>query len=231
MIDILIPVYNKSYLTIQCLQDYSNLDKNNHKITIFNNGSKDNTLEKVNEFIKSNTNVNIIDSKENLGFAISCNEMFKNTKEEIVIFSNNDIRCIKSGVNDWTKTIVDALEDDLLLSPTAGLIDNKFNFVYETQDKNKLWNYLSGWLLCGKRKTFEKFAGYGEYPFTEDMTTYFEDTWLSFRAKQIGIKMQLVKVPIIHLGKQTSKDMNVGQMYTKARNIFINKCRKEGVFP
>ncbi len=236
---IIIPVFNRAILTKRCLLDLIYLDES-YEIVIINNNSTDNTIEEIQAVLKDNMRmdrpmVKILTALENLGFARAQNWGYGMSIGDNVIFLNNDIRVSSKYTTNWAKMIIDELDrsPNTLISPTGGMIDSKYNFMYETEDPNKKWNYLSGWLLAGKRETFDKFASdeahKDEMPFPIFMKTYFEDTWLSFRARKLGIKMKLLKVPVVHLKRQTSKRMNVSEMYTSARKKFIKKCDLEGL--
>jgi len=66
-----------------------------------------------------------------------------------------------------------------------------------------------------------------EGPFsTEFGLAYFEDTDLSFRAKELHITMQAVQVPVVHFGKVTSKKLNTLRLYQPAKKKFIEKWAK-----
>jgi GT2 family glycosyltransferase len=52
---------------------------------------------------------------------------------------------------------------------------------------------------------------------------YFEDTDLSFRARKLGIPFEVAEVPVVHFGKQTSKQLNTHLLYQNARKIFVKK--------
>ena len=68
-----------------------------------------------------------------------------------------------------------------------------------------------------------------EYPqvFSEEFgLAYFEDTDLSFRARKLNIPFQVVEIPVVHFGKQTSKQLNTHLLYKNARKIFVKKWGK-----
>jgi GT2 family glycosyltransferase len=204
-----------------------------HEIVIVNNGSTDDSLSKIEKILNENMRVErpfckILNSHENLGFAKAMNWGYGMSMGENVIFLNNDIRVTKSP-RTWTNDVIRELDnnDKTLLSPTGGLLNKNLEFVYETDDHAKKWNYLSGWLLAGKRSTFDMFTS-EERPFPIFMKTYFEDVFLSFRARRLNINLKLIKVPVIHLKRQTSKTMNLSEMYTSARIKFIEGFNKEG---
>jgi glycosyltransferase involved in cell wall biosynthesis len=56
---------------------------------------------------------------------------------------------------------------------------------------------------------------------------YFEDTDLGFRANKLKIDREVVTIPVVHFGKQTSVQLNTHKLYTEARQIFVKKWGKK----
>lgn len=231
---IIIPVFNRYVLTKACIVDLLNLDET-HEIIIVDNGSTDGTVGHIEKILDADTRLDrpefrIVGLGENKGFAYAVNYGYSIARGDDIIFLNNDIRVVKRK-NDWTSILIEQLDENTLTSPTGGLITQN-NFVYETNNPKEKWNYLSGWLLCGKRVVFDKFCDEDhpeDKPFPLFMKTYFEDTYLSLRARKMGIKMHLTEVPVIHIKRQTAKTMNMPVMYQSARKLFIEACKKEGL--
>lgn len=56
---------------------------------------------------------------------------------------------------------------------------------------------------------------------------YFNDTDLSFRARKLGIKFDVVPLPdVVHFGKISSSQLNVHQLYIEGRNVFLRDWQK-----
>jgi GT2 family glycosyltransferase len=221
MISIIIPVYNQWAYTKSCLSDLNKLP-NDVEIIVVNNGSNDLT----NKEIKSFERVNHIKLKTNTGFGFACNTGYKESKGDIVIFLNNDVKVV-TNLDKWTNALV--CNDDTLYSPTGGFIDSNANFKYETDGGKKQFNYLSGWCLFGKKSVFEIIKDAHNYPFWDRTFAYFEDTYLSFRAKKFGIKLQIQEVPIRHYGRKTSSIIGLNKMYLEAKSKFIETCNNENI--
>jgi glycosyltransferase involved in cell wall biosynthesis len=227
-ISIIIPVFNNSFLTGQCLKDLSQLDEN-HEIIVVDNGSTDDTANTV---LKSRL-AKYINNGSNLGFAKASNIGYAASSGDIVIFLNNDIR-VKTGFEKtWTNLFVEAInsvgENDFIFGATAGYLDNQFNFVKELDGSaDNDMTYISGWCLAATRKTFEKFRTEEYCPFIEEFGTYFEDTYMGFEARRLGIGMRTMNIPVVHLKRMTSRLMVLPEMYTKARNKFIKKVTGVG---
>lgn len=238
-LSVVIPVFNKFNFTKSCLNDLSKLP-NDHEIIIVDNGSSDETESMLN----GNKDIVYVRQNNNLGFATGCNIGYSMSSATNILFLNNDIR-VKSDYNNWTKQLIDNC-DKGLVGPTMGQLDNNLNFVREANSVLSGKSYMSGWCLASSRKIWNQLAiapieseylqiDYVNPPaprrwqiFSEEFgLAYFEDTDLSFRARKLGIKMQVVDIPLVHFGKQTSKQLNTHQLYTNARQIFVKKWQNQ----
>lgn len=221
ILSIVIPVFNKWNFTKACLDDLSHLP-DNHEIIIVNNNSTDETREKLAEYSR----VTVINNEENFGFAKACNIGYAQSSADNVLFLNNDIR-VKSNHATWTASLI-ARCNEGMVGPTMGQLDNELSF---KQEANKLLDgnsYMSGWCLASSKEIFNQFI-INDYvgPFSQEFgIAYFEDTDLGFRARRKQIKNIIVEIPVVHFGKQTSKQLNTYDLYNKARKIFIQKWKK-----
>ncbi len=225
VLSIVIPVYNKYNFTKSCLNDLKKLSEE-HEIIIVDNASSDNTKEN----LENDERIVYYRNEENLGFAKACNKGYQLSTAPNVLFLNNDIR-VKSNYNDWTKPLIEKCKDGLV-GPTMGLLDKNLNFIKEENKFLEGNSYMSGWCLASSKENFKKLAikrpeiktDIIPQIFCEDFgLAYFEDTDLSFRARKLGMNMFVVNIPVVHFGKQTSSQLNTRQLYTKAKQIFINK--------
>jgi len=229
VLSIVIPVWNKFNFTRACLGDLIQLP-DDHEIIIVDNASTDET-----EQVLSNAKQVIYKrNNENLGFAKACNIGYSLATAPNVLFLNNDIR-VQSNFTDWTKPLIEACPRGLV-GPTMGQLDKNLNFVQEANHKLTGNSYMGGWCLAASREIWSKLHMPREVTqtgmpaaqiFSEEFgIAYFEDTDLSFRARKLGIKMEVVPVPVVHFGKQTSKQLNVHKLYSQARQIFVKKWGK-----
>lgn len=229
-LSIVIPVWNNWNLTRACLKDLAALP-DDHEIFLIDNGSTDKTKElsvepceiDCSEFHK---NLVVQRFRTNTGFAHACNLGFAKSWGEYVLFLNNDIR-IRDQKDCWTEALIEAAQDGSLVSPTAGMLDANFNFICESGKlPNRGFPYLSGWNLIGKRSVLQELV-LPDYcgPFTEEFTTYFEDTDLSFRAREMNVPLKVVSVPVHHFGKMTSKKLDTLRLYLPAKEKFIEKWK------
>src|ERR1019366_74356 len=226
---IIVPVFNQYVYTKNCLKNLLSLDPKIHQIIVVNDGSTDETDE---ELLKiENENFVHYFNEKNQGFSASCNKGFENANGEIIIFLNNDIKVKETN---WTDIVIETVEKniDTIVSANGGFVDpmNDFKFCYETKanDKRPI-NYLSGWCLAATKKTFNKLKE-NKYkgPFSEEFgKAYFEDTNIGFLATKLGIAMKVIDVPLIHLGRKSSAQLDTAKLYNEARQIFIKKWKKE----
>ncbi len=230
-LSIVIPVFNKYNFTKACLEDLRKLPAN-HEIIIVDNGSTDETQVELEKLVNSDFNFVYIRNQENYGFAKACNIGYSVSTGSNVMFLNNDIR-VKDKFSSWTDEIIKCA-DEGIVGPTMGQLDNNLAFV---QEANKLLSgnsYMGGWCITASKRVWEQLEvlrdpvhihdTYIFQIFSEEFgIAYFEDTDLSFRAKQKGINFKLVTIPVVHFGQITSKQLNTNRLYTEARKIFINK--------
>lgn len=232
VLSIVIPVFNKWNFTKACLTDLFKLPKN-HEIIVVDNGSIDVTQENLHD----NEAIVYHRLPANQGFAVACNEGYALASAPNVLFLNNDIR-VRADHTTWTQKLIEKCGNGLV-GPTMGQLDKDLNFVQEANKVLDGKSYMSGWCLAASKDVWSKLEiprnpllihDYTPPPqiFSEEFgLAYFEDTDLSFRARELQIPMQVVDIPVVHFGKQTSQQLNTYQLYKRARQIFVNKWQKK----
>jgi len=229
-LSIIIPVFNNWNFTKAILKDLSELP-DDHEVIVIDNGSTDDTELMLTTMWFDGVGGPIlpggfryIKNKTNEGFARACNKGFGASRGEYVMFLNNDVR-VQDNYKTWTQPLIKAAEDGAIVGPTGGLLDANLNFIKETNAMEDGNFYISGWNLTARKTVLTGFIlGNDSGPFSEEFgLAYFEDTDLGFRARQAGISMKIVPVPVIHFGKMTSKKLNTSELYLKAKTIFVNK--------
>lgn len=232
ILSIVIPVFNKYNFTKSCLQDLDKLPED-HQIIVVDNGSTDETQRE----LEKNKKITYHRESVNLGFAKACNMGYSMAVASNVLFLNNDIR-VKSNHDNWTQELIKWCHQGLV-GPTMGQLDNDLNFV---QEANRLLlgnSYMSGWCLASSKEIWDKLEIRRDTTILYDRTpppqifseefglAYFEDTDLSFRARNLEIATHVVEIPVVHFGRQTSSQLNTRQLYQQARQIFVKKWSKE----
>jgi GT2 family glycosyltransferase len=145
------------------------------------------------------------------------------------MFLNNDIK-ISNKNYEWLDTFTSAVlnsKEPTLFGPTGGLVDSKnnYSFVYETNNPNDKINYMSGWCLTAKKEVWDTLVLDDQQgPFdAKTFFVYYEDTDCSLRAQKLNIKFIIYPLPIVHIGKQTSKLINTSKLYLQSKEKFMKK--------
>ena len=222
-LSIVIPVFNKLNFTKACLTDLFKLPED-HEIIIVDNGSTDGTYEYLQE-LSSKQNFVVLPLKENVGFARGCNIGYGEASAPNVLFLNNDIR-VKADFDTWTQPLLDKCKEGLV-GPTMGQLDSQLQFVKESNSTLTGNSYISGWCIAASKEIWRQLdISSNNEIFSNEFFCYFEDTDLSFRAKELKIPLQIVDIPVVHFGQTSSKQLNTAILYKNARNIFIKKWSK-----
>jgi len=227
-LSIVIPVYNKWNFTKSCLNDLVQLP-GDHEIIIIDNASTDETNVEINKFCDElfqknpqGCGVAYIQNKENTFHSKACNQGARIALGERILFLNNDIR-VRSNHSTWTKAIIDACDStNGLVGPTMGLLDKDLNFVKEANQQLDGNSYLGGWCIAAKKEVWGK-VGY----WNEEFPFYFNDTDLSFRARQKQVPLTVIAVPeVAHFGKVSAAQINIPKLYQEGRSVFLKKWAK-----
>lgn len=223
-ISIVIPVFNKWNFTKSCLKDLSQLPED-HEIIIIDNASTDETSKEIHGFItelKAKCEIRYVQNAENTFHSKACNQGAQLAQGNYILFLNNDIR-VRSNHTTWTKDIIDVCEStNGLVGPTMGLLDKGLNFVKEANEQLTGNSYLGGWCIAAKKEVWDK-VGY----WNEDFPFYFNDTDLSFRARQKQIPITVVKLAdVTHFGKVSAQQINIPKLYQEGRAVFLKKWSK-----
>lgn len=128
LISIVIPVYNSSKYLCQCLDSIASQLYQNLEIICVNDGSKDNSLEILNEYAKKDTRISVY-SKENEGKGAASARNFGLDKAsgEYVIFLDADDFFEKDMVSELVKNVMKT-DSDLVIY-NANVYDEKVNAV------------------------------------------------------------------------------------------------------
>ncbi len=224
-LSIVIPVFNKWNFTRSCLKDLSQLSSE-HEIIIIDNASSDETPQEMRELERSLQMKDTLiyrRNEENVFHSKACNQGFRISTGENVLFLNNDIR-IKANHVGWTKTIIDSCNSTGgLVGPTMGQLDNDLNFVKEANQQLPGHSYMGGWCVAARRDVWNQLDvdGTGQI-WSEAFPMYFNDTDLSFRAKKKKIPLTVVSLPeAVHFGKVSAAQVNIRKLYTEGRAVFL----------
>lgn len=223
-LSIVIPIFNKWNFTKSCLKDLGQLPED-HEIIIIDNASTDETNKEIEKFItelNAKCSIHYIKNTENTFHSKACNQGAKLATGDYILFLNNDIR-VRSNHATWTQQIIEACDStNGLVGPTMGLLDKNLNFVKEASEQLTGNSYLGGWCIAARKDVWEK-VGF----WNEDFPFYFNDTDLSFRARQKKIPITVVKLAdVTHFGKVSAQQINIPKLYQEGRTVFLKKWSK-----
>ncbi len=245
-VSIVIPAYNNSKLTYNCLKSILLHTNGSYEVILVDDNSHEKEAQELLNKIK---NVRIIRNKENSGFIESCNIGAKASRGKYILFLNNDALVTEN----WLEPLLDVIKRDDVGAVGAKLVypDGKlqeagaiiwkdasgwnygrfddpnkpeYNFVREV-------DYCSGATLMVKREVWEKIGGFD----SRFKPAYYEDTDLCFSVRKMGYKVVYQpKSVIIHFegatsGRDTSsgvkkfQEINKPKFYEKWKDILLKE--------
>jgi len=232
-ISIIILSYNTEPLTIKCvdsiINNYKNeLEKKEIEIIVVDNASSDKSVQS----LKNKKYINLIESRENLGFSKGCNLAAKKANGDFLLFLNSDTQVLDKGFLEMAKFLGENnkigimgakfLNPDGTNQKSAGNFYNLINIVFVLLGLERLGfvrkspktiskiDWVSGGCMMIKRKFFESLYG-----FDEKLFMYMEDMEICFRAKKIGfLTYYYSDVKIIHSEhKSSNRTFAVNHIY------------------
>jgi hypothetical protein len=216
----------------------------NVEVIVVDNASTDNTPE---EITVKYPKVNFIFNQSNIGFSAACNQGYKISKGDVLLFLNPDAVLIDSNLG---KAIAEAsknypavlgaqilnpdksIQDSVIEIPTAESIFREAFFLsyFKKSDQEKILDEknfaLSGACLLMYRSVFEQLDGFDESLF------WMDDVDLCFRARQKGMKLIYFREwKIIHKigvsSRRNYKKVISNQLISKLKFFRKNRLRRD----
>ena len=224
--------------TIECVESLQEINYDNYKIIVVDNGSED---DSVFEIKKNFPRIKIIENKKNLGFAGGNNIGMKYAMEneaDYVLLINNDTTVDENFLTELVKIgesnkKIGALGSKIYFHSEPNRIwfaggkvnwlKNKGTHLGLDEIDNGQYNkisevdYLTGCCLLVKREVIEKIG-----VLAEDYFLYYEDTDFSARVKNAGYKIMYVpKSKIYHKISRSTKPGSPSYIYYHVRNGLV----------
>lgn len=240
--------WNNADETLGCLASLKDVRYPNFDVVIVDNGSSDNSVARLEQFSKQNSDIaiTIVRNAENLGFSGGCNTAITWALEhggEYILLLNND--------TEVDPLFLDELVKAASLSPRTGILVPSIFFYYEPNllwfggDTNVAWrkmnqgitsslfkkelpeeevrphslSFASGCAMLMRTDALRKVGGFDERFFL-----YFEDADLSFRFRKAGFDILWVPTSrILHKVSATTLT-KVGSPrvhYYDTRNVLL----------
>ena len=150
-VTIIIPVYNSEKYIARCLDSVINQTYNNLEIMVINDGSKDDSINIINEYKKKDKRIKVID-KKNEGVAKTRNMGIKESTGYYVMFIDNDDYIDK----DYVETYVNKNDNNDITIGSYKRVNskNKILFKYDLKEKSEWAKYvvLAPWAKLYKRE-------------------------------------------------------------------------------
>lgn len=188
-LDIIIVTYNSEKWLKECIEsieNQKNFDLSKVNIYFIDNKSKDNTVNKLEEYKRKSKlgSFNIIQNSKNSGFGQANNLAFKNGKSEYVFFLNHDTKLEEDSLQNMQKEILNSSQE-------FGM----WEFRQKPYEHPKYYNpidgetsWASGACFVIKREVFEKVEG-----FDKKIFMYAEDVDLSWKVRLEGYKIKYMQ--------------------------------------
>lgn len=201
-ISIIIPNYNGKHLLEKYLPSVFAAAENTHsafEVIVIDDGSKDDSIDFIKRYYN---NIKLLVNEKNRGFSYTCNQGIKESKYELILLLNSDVKLdpnyfehqwkyfnkpdtfgVMARIMSFDETrIEDAAR--LLYYSGSRIKANKFYFSENIEDENVYTAYLSGANALVDARKLKELGGFDEIfsPFSS------EDFDLSLRAWQLGWK-------------------------------------------
>lgn len=240
---IIIITYNSSQTIINCLESIKDsFLTTQDEIIIFDNNSRDNTVELVENFKEANKQINIklIKNPENIGYSRAINRAVDLSQNQYLVFLNPDTEVIsKDWLNQFYKVLknknigmVGAVSDVILYKNKVSSYTNLLGILDDqTLEKHlKLFysgkkiktDLLSGFCIGIKKDTF-----YNLGKFDEDLILGFDDFDFSLKMQNANLKqIVLPSVYIKHYNhksfetdKENAENLNKISLYNFIKKL------------
>ncbi|MFA7626010.1 MAG: glycosyltransferase [Candidatus Kapaibacterium sp.] len=231
-VSIIIPLFNKSELTKNCLESlYRFTDKKLFEIILIDNDSTDNTREVVSIFEREYDNIIYIKNSRNLGYSRANNIGARIAKYDYILLLNNDTIIMRN----WLKPMTDILDDDSKVAAVGAKLlyeDNTIQhagvaiikdlsigdnlvarhiysgFNKNAPEVNKIMEYQA---LTGACLLLRKSAYFDAGGLDEVYWNAYEDVDLCFKLREMGFKIVYQpKSTIYHLESQSGPERAKG---------------------
>lgn len=257
LLSIIILNYNKSDLTIKCLESLlgqykKEFDNKSYEIIVVDNGSEKDDISRLKKVLQTAKyhSAKLIENTKNVGFSSGCNIGAQRAEGDILLFLNNDIEVKDKGLSEMCEYMLGNKFVHILggkLSNTDGgeqASIGKFYYPinaimfllglqrFGTIDKNpkniSSVDWVKGGCMMIKKEIFRSLNG-----FDEQIFMYIEDMELCYRAKNKGYGVFFYPhVTILHEDQgSSSRSFAVVSIYQNLLYFYKkHRSRKEYLF-
>ncbi|MBU0895533.1 MAG: glycosyltransferase family 2 protein [Candidatus Omnitrophica bacterium] len=221
-VDIIIPVYNETILTKNCIDSIAAKSDTPYRFILIDNASADETRIFLQNFARSNNNVALISNKTNLGWVKAVNQGIGLSSSPYVCIMNNDTVVKTSGWLAKMIAVVETAGDIGLVNPCFD--SNPGTAKGEPGEPYIEIDFCRGYCVLIKRTVIIKVGGLDE----AYGLGYYDDDDLSVRAMRAGfICVRANDVVVEHLKDTTFsaifEDNERKTLHEKNKQLFYEK--------
>ncbi|MHB9299312.1 glycosyltransferase family 2 protein [Fusobacterium polymorphum] len=205
-IEILLATYNGEKYVGEQIDSIINQTYNNWELLIRDDNSKDRTLEILKEYEKKDKRIKIIeDKKGNLGFVKNFEELLNNSKEDWVMFSDQDDYWLENKIEKYVAILntssEDILKKPMLIHSNSFICDDNLEIIKDEFINSKIANkyneddfyfayFVQGSTVLINRKIIDL-----ALPFSKNVTVHdrYFHLLAEFLGKRIFINESLIK--------------------------------------
>lgn len=237
-ISVIIPVYNAEKYLDRCLQSVCDQTYKNIEIIIINDGSKDNSLQKCNEWADKDNRIKVF-SKENEGQGKARNIGLDNSEGEYICFVDSDdyihpqmlellIKTATEFDSDLVQCKYTEVDEGQEVEPPYIEYDNKFINLTRPESEQFLCYYTDDIIPWNK---FFKKVLFNQRRFPEGM--YYEDKHLMFRLRYYAKKIVYLDIPLYYYVQSSNSTMRNDLDDKRLKSMFrlmdelAEFCKKE----
>ena len=246
LVSIVIPVFGKLPLTIQCLASLYETcrARSDIEVIVVDDGSADGSTDT----LRLLSGIKLLINKKNVGYVGSCNKGANRASGEFLVFLNNDTILLDGWLEELLATIqkhdgvgivgcqlvypdgvLQEAGGNVNKSLTANLIGRFGNPHHPDNSYLRQVDYCSGAALLIRKAVFAQVGMFDE----RFAPGYYEDVDLAFKIRQMGLAtMYQPMSKVVHLeGKSSGRSPNHGMKRFQEINHekFVNKWRESEV--
>ncbi len=205
-IEILLATYNGEKYVGEQIDSIINQTYNNWELLIRDDNSKDRTLEILKEYEKKDKRIKVIeDKKGNLGFVKNFEELLNNSKEDWVMFSDQDDYWLENKIEKYVAILntssEDILKKPMLIHSNSFICDDNLEIVKEEFINSKIANeynednFYFAYFVQGSTVLINRAIIDLALPFSKNVTVHdrYFHLLAEFLGKRIFINESLIK--------------------------------------
>ena len=205
-IEILLATYNGEKYVGEQIDSIINQTYRNWILLIRDDNSKDNTLKILKEYEKKDNRIKVIEEKKgNLGFVKNFEELLKNSKEDWVMFSDQDDYWLENKIEKYVAILntssEDILKKPMLIHSNSFICDDNLEIIKDEFINSKIANkyneddFYFAYFVQGSTVLINRTIIDLALPFSKNVTVHdrYFHLLAEFLGKRIFINESLIK--------------------------------------